>query len=104
MKKRFSEEQIIGLLKQVSASVPVKDLCWQHGFNDGPFYNWCAESVGMSVPDVKRLKESAAENVRLKRMQADSTVGAEAQKAALGLDRRSASMHRSQLTVDPALR
>lgn len=51
MKKRFSEEQIIGFLQQAEAGIPVKELCRQHGFSDGSFYNWRAKFGGMSVPD-----------------------------------------------------
>nr|WP_319242861.1 transposase [uncultured Propionivibrio sp.] len=51
MKKRFSEEQIIGFLKQAEAGVPVKELCRQHGFSDASFYTWRAKFGGMTVPD-----------------------------------------------------
>lgn len=57
MKKRFTEEQIIGFLKQAEASIPVKELCRQHGFSDVSFYTWRAKFGGMSVPDAKRLKK-----------------------------------------------
>jgi len=57
LKKRFSEEQIIGFLQQAEAGIPVKELCRQHGFSDGSFYNWRAKFGGMSVPDAKRLKD-----------------------------------------------
>ena len=68
MKKRFSEEQIIGFLKQAEAGVPVKELCRQHGFSDASFYTWRAKFGGMSIPDAKRLKELEAENAKLKRL------------------------------------
>ena len=71
LKKRFSEEQIIGFLQQAEAGIPVKELCRQHGFSDGSFYNWRAKFGGMSVPDAKRLKDLEAENAKLKRMYAD---------------------------------
>ena len=87
MKKRFSEEQIIGFLKQAEAGVPVKELCRQHGFSDASFYNWRAKFGGMNVPDAKRLKELEAENARLKRMLAESLLDAEALKVALGRKR-----------------
>ncbi len=87
MKKRFTEEQIIGFLKQAEAGVPVKELCRQHGFSDGSFYTWRAKFGGMSVPDAKRLKELEEENARLKRLLADSILDAEALKVALGRKR-----------------
>lgn len=87
MKKRFSEEQIIGFLKQAEAGVPVKELCRQHGFSDASFYNWRAKYGGMSVSDAKRLKELEAENAQLKRMLAEAMLDSEALKAALGRKR-----------------
>ena len=71
LKKRFSEEQIIGFLQQAEAGVAVKELCRQHGFSDASFYNWRAKFGGMSVPDAKRLKELELENTRLKRLVAN---------------------------------
>ena len=79
MKKRFSEEQIIGFLKQAEAGVPVRELCRQHGFSDASFYNWRAKYGGMTVPDVRRLRELEQENARLKKLLAE----AELDKAAL---------------------
>ncbi len=87
MKKRFTEEQIIGFLKQAEAGVSVKELCRQHGFSDASFYTWRAKFGGMSVPDAKRLKELEAENAKLKRMLAESLLDAEALKVALGRKR-----------------
>ena len=68
LKKRFSEEQIIGFLQQAEAGVAIKELCRQHGFSDASFYNWRAKFGGISVPDAKRLKELEAENAKLKRL------------------------------------
>jgi len=87
VKKRFTEEQIIGFLKQAEAGVSVKELCRQHGFSDASFYTWRAKFGGMSVPDAKRLKELEAENAKLKRMLAESLLDAEALKVALGRKR-----------------
>lgn len=87
MKKRFTEEQIIGFLKQAEAGVSVKELCRQHGFSDGSFYTWRAKFGGMSVPDAKRLKDMEAENARLKRLLAESILDTEALKVALGRKR-----------------
>ena len=87
MKKRFTEEQIIGFLKQAEAGVPVKELCRQHGFSDGSFYTWRAKFGGMNVPDAKRLRELEAENNRLKKLLAESLLDTEALKVALGRKR-----------------
>lgn len=87
MKKRFTEEQIIGFLKQAEAGVPVKELCRQHGFSDASFYNWRAKFGGMDVSDAKRLKELETENTRLKRLLAEAILDAEALKVALGVKR-----------------
>ncbi|TCP06445.1 putative transposase [Crenobacter luteus] len=87
MKKRFTEEQIIGFLKQAEAGVAVKELCRQHGFSDASFYNWRAKFGGMEVSDAKRLKALETENARLKRLLAEAILDAEALKAALGVKR-----------------
>lgn len=87
MKKRFSEEQIIGFLKQAEAGVPVMELCRQHGFSDASFYTWRAKFGGMTVPDAKRLKELESENARLKRLLAESILDAEALRSVLGRKR-----------------
>lgn len=87
MKKRFTEEQIIGFLKQAEAGVSVKELCRKHGFSDGSFYTWRAKFGGMSVPDAKRLKELESENAKLKRLLAEAILDSEALKVALGRKR-----------------
>jgi putative transposase len=87
LKKRFTEEQIIGFLKQAEAGMPVKELCRQHGFSDASFYTWRAKFGGMNVSDAKRLKELEAENAKLKRLLAESILDAEALKAVLGRKR-----------------
>ena len=65
---RFSEEQIIGILRQAEAGVRVVDLCRQNGISDATFYKWRSKFGGMSVPDAKRLKQLEEENARLKRL------------------------------------
>ena len=65
---RFSEEQIIGILRQAEAGVRVVDLCRQHGISDATFYKWRSKFGGMSVPDAKRLKQLEEENTRLKKL------------------------------------
>jgi putative transposase len=68
VKKRFSEEQIIGFLREAEKGIPVKDLCRKHGFSDASFYLWRGKYGGMDVSDAKRLKALEAENARLKRL------------------------------------
>lgn len=87
MKKRFTEEQIIGLLKQAEARVLVKELYRLYGFSDGSFYTWRAKFGGMNVPDAKRLKELEAANARLKRLLAESILDTAALNVALGRKR-----------------
>ncbi len=87
MKKRFTDEQIIGFLKEAEAGVPVKELCRKHGFSDAAFYTWRSKFGGMTVPDAKRLKELEAENAKLKRLLAESILDTEALKVALGRKR-----------------
>lgn len=83
MKKRFSEEQIIGFLKEAEAGVPVKELCRQHGFSDASFYTWRAKFGGLDVSDAKRLKALEQENARLKKLLANTMLDKEALEAAL---------------------
>lgn len=83
MKKRFTEEQIIGFLKQAEAGVPVKELCRKHGFSDAAFYIWRRKFGGMEVADAKRLKALEAENAKLKKLLAESLLDNEALKVAL---------------------
>jgi len=68
MKKRFSEEQIIGFLREAEAGMAVKELCRRHGFSEASYYLWRSKFGGMSVPEAKRLKELEAENARLKKL------------------------------------
>ena len=72
MKKRFSEEQIIGFLKEVDAGIPVKELCRKHGFSEASYYLWRSKFGGMDVSDAKRLKALESENARLKKLLAES--------------------------------
>lgn len=68
MKKRFTEEQIIGFLKQADGGVQVLELCRQHGFSDTAFYRWRAKYGGMEASDAKRLRDFEAENAKLKKL------------------------------------
>jgi putative transposase len=72
MKKRFSEEQIIGFLKEADTGIPVVELCRKHGFSDASYYKWKAKFGGMDVSDAKRLKALEEENNKLKRLLADA--------------------------------
>ena len=83
MKKRFTEEQIIGFLKQADGGVPVKELCRKHGFSDASFYNWRTKFGGMDVSDAKRLKSLESENARLKKLLAEAMLDNEALKVAV---------------------
>ena len=77
--KRFSEEQIIAVLKESEAGAKTKDLCRRHGISEPTFYNWKAKYAGMTVSEARRLKELEQENGKLKRLLAE----AELDKAAL---------------------
>ena len=70
-KSRFTEHQIVQILKQVEAGMKTADLCRQHGISETTFYNWKAKYGGMESSDVKRLRELEVENQRLKRMYAE---------------------------------
>ena len=70
-KSRFSEQQIISILKQADAGVKVQDLCRQHGISDATYYKWKSKYGGMEASDIKRLREVESENSKLKRMFAD---------------------------------
>jgi putative transposase len=61
VKKRFSEEQIIGFLREAEAGMAVKDLCRKHGFSEASYYLWRSKFGGLSVPEAKRLKELETE-------------------------------------------
>ena len=71
-KSRFSEEQIIGILKEHQAGVPVADLCRKHGISDATLYTWRSKYGGMEVSDARKLKTLDDENRRLKKLLAAS--------------------------------
>jgi putative transposase len=83
MKKRYTEEQIIGFLREADSGLPVKDLCRRHGFSEASYYLWRNKFGGMSVPDAKRLKELESENARLKKLLAESMLENEAVREVL---------------------
>lgn len=82
-RKRFTEAQILGFLKEAEAGIPVKELCRKHGFSDASFYNWRSKYGGMELADIKRLKELERENARLKKLLAETMLDKEALEAAL---------------------
>jgi putative transposase len=83
VKKRFSEEQIIGFLREADKGVPVKELCRKHGFSEASFYLWRSKFGGMDVSDAKRLKALEVENARLKKLLAESMLENEVSREAL---------------------
>ena len=83
-RSRFTEEQIIGILREQEAGVPVADLCRKHGLSSPTFYKWKAKYGGMDVSEARRLKALEDENAKLKRMLADSMLDNVALKDLLG--------------------
>ena len=84
-KSRFSDEQIIGFLRQAEAGLPVKELCRQGGFSDATFYKWRAKFGGMQATDAKRLRELESENGKLKRLLAEAHLDIHALKDVFGV-------------------
>jgi putative transposase len=83
MKKRYSDEQIIGFLKEAESGVSVKELCRRHGFSDASFYSWRSKFGGMEVSEAKRLKALEAENAKLKKLLAETMLENQVAKEAL---------------------
>ena len=82
-KSRFTDSQILAILKQNEAGVPVPDLCREHGMSSGLFYKWRAKYGGMDASLIKRMKELEEENRRLKKMYAEEKLKAEIRQEAL---------------------
>jgi putative transposase len=82
-KKRYTEEQIIGFLREADAGVPVKELCRKHGFSEASYYLWRGKFGGMEVSDAKRLKVLEAENAKLKKLLAEKMLENEVAREAL---------------------
>lgn len=80
---RFTDSQIIAILKQAEAGTPVPDLCREHGMSSATFYKWRAKYGGMDVGMMTRMKELEAENARLKKMYAEERLKAEILKEAI---------------------
>lgn len=76
-KSRFSDSQIISILKQAESGTPVPELCREHGMSSAAFYKWRSKFGGMDASMITRLKELEEENRRLKKMYADERIKAE---------------------------
>ena len=83
-KSRFSEEQIIGILKEQQAGLPVAEICRRHGISDATFYTWRSRFGGMEVSDARRLKALDEENRKLKKRPAEAMLGVATLREALG--------------------
>jgi putative transposase len=82
-KSRFTDSQIIAVLKQAEAGTPVPELCREHGISSATFYKWRSKYGGMDASMMSRMKELEEENRRLKKMYAESQMSAEILKEAL---------------------
>lgn len=81
---RFSEEQIIGVLKEADVGLPVSELCRKHGVSEQTFYRWKKKYGGMDVGEARRLRQLEDENGKLKQLLAEEKLDNHALKAALG--------------------
>lgn len=84
MKKRFTEEQIIAVLKEAETGAKVSELSRKYGIAEATFYNWKAKFGGMTVSEAQRLKELESENAKLKRLLADAMLDNAALKDVVG--------------------
>lgn len=83
MKKRFSDEQIIGFLREAESGMAIKELCRRHGFSEASYYLWRSKLGGMTVPESKRLRDLESENARLKKLLAESLLEIEVTREVL---------------------
>ena len=83
-RSRFTEEQIIGILKEHQAGLGAKELCRKHGVSDATFYKWRAKFGGMEVSDAKKLRALEAENAKLKKLLAEQMMDVSTLKEMLG--------------------
>lgn len=86
-KSRFTEQQIIGFLKQAESGLPVKDVCRQGGFSELTFYKWRTKYGGMEANEARRLRDLEVENARLKKLLAEAHLDLEALKVGFGVKR-----------------
>jgi putative transposase len=84
---RFTEEQIIGFLRQAEAGMPVKEVCRSGGFSDATFYKWRAKFGGMEASQAARLRELEAQNAKLKKLLAEAHLDIHALKGVFGVKR-----------------
>jgi len=84
---RFTDQRILGFLKQVESGLAVKEVCRQGGFSEPTFYKWRAKFGGMNAEEVRRLKELESENTRLKKLLAEAHLDLEALKVGFGVKR-----------------
>ena len=82
-RRKYTEEQIIAVLKEGAAGVPVRELCRKYGMSDGAYYNWKAKYAGMTVSELKRLKGLEDENRRLKQIVGEQSLDIRALKELL---------------------
>jgi len=83
-KSRFTETQIVSILKEAEAGRKIEDLCREHGISNATYYQWKSKYGGMEASDLRRMKELEAENNKLKRMYADMALENQAIKDLLG--------------------
>ena len=86
-KSRFTDEQIIGFLRQAEAGMPIKELCRSGGFSDATFYKWRANYGGMQASDAGKLRELESENAKLKKLLAEAHLDIHALKGVFGVKR-----------------
>ena len=86
-KSKFTEEQMIGFLKQAEAGLAVAEICRKGGFSDATFYKWRAKFGGMNSTDARRLRELASENAKLMHLLAEAHLDMHALKSVLGVKR-----------------
>ena len=86
-KSKFTEEQIIGFLREADAGLPVKELCTKHGFSEPSYYAWKAKFGGRNMSHALRLKTLEAENAKLKKLLAEAHLDMHALKSVLGVKR-----------------
>ncbi|MBP6119695.1 MAG: IS3 family transposase [Giesbergeria sp.] len=98
-KSRFTEEQIIGFIKQAEAGLPIKELCRKGGFSDATFYKWRAKYGGMDVPDARRLRELEAENGKLKKLLAEAHLDIHALNTAFGVKPLAPQVKRAAVAI-----
>jgi putative transposase len=83
-RSKFTEEQIIGVLKEHQAGLSAAELCRKHGISDATFYNWRSKFGGMEVSEAKRLKQLEDENAKLKKLLAESVMDVSTLREMLG--------------------